>query len=196
MMAGVRKRAVWSRSRRAVAVLGLVAGLAVGVMAPAAAQSVIKVAVIDVNRIMTDSQRGKAVLAGIEKMQSERTAQLKAMNEELTEMQKRFQEGRLSLAEDKLAELQGQIEEKDRLFKRAREDAERDIQKRRADEIERVETAVFPIINTLGKEGGYTLIFNKFQSGLVYAEDTVDITNEVIKRLDAAAAGGSGSSGK
>lgn len=193
MMAGVRKRAVFP-ARRTVALLVAVAGLAVGVLAPAAAQSSIKIAVIDVNRIMTDSQRGKAVLAGIEKMQAERSAQLKAMNEELTEMQKRFQEGRLSLAEDKLAELQGQIEEKDRLFKRAREDAERDIQKRRADEIEKVESAVFPIINTLGKEGGYTLIFNKFQSGLVYAEDTVDITNEVIKRLDSTAA--SGSSGK
>ena len=68
-------------------------------------------------------------------------------------------------------------------------DAERDVQKRRQDEIEKIETAVFPIINGLGKEGGYTLIFNKFQSGLVYADDAVDITNEVIKRLDAAATG-------
>ena len=148
-------------------------------------------AVIDVNRIMTDSARGKAVLAGIEKLQSERSAQLKTLNEELTEMQKRFQEGRLSLAEDKLAELQAQIEEKDRAFKRAREDAERDVQKRRADEIEKIESAVFPIINGLGKEGGYTIIFNKFQSGLVYADDAVDITDEVIKRLDAAGAAGS-----
>ena len=125
-------------------------------------------------------------------MQNERTAQLKSMNEELTDMQKRFQEGRLSLAEDKLAELQAQIEEKDRASKRAREDAERDVQKRRTDDIEKIESAVFPIINGLGKEGGYTMIFNKFQSGLVYADDAVDITNEVIKRLDGSAAGSSG----
>jgi Skp family chaperone for outer membrane proteins len=43
---------------------------------------------------------------------------------------------------------------------------------------------VFPIINTLGKEGGYTLIFNKFQSGLVYADEAIDITDLVIQRLD------------
>jgi outer membrane protein len=174
---------VWAPALALAAVLGLVAAAA-----PASAQG-LKIAVIDVNRIMTDSQRGKSVLAGIEKLQAERSAQLKTLNEELTEMQKRFQEGRLSLAEDKLAELQSQIEEKDRAFKRAREDAERDVQKRRADEIEKIETSVFPIINGLGKEGGYTLIFNKFQSGLVYADDTVDITNEVIKRLDAAGGG-------
>ena len=193
MILGVSKRAVWSH---AVAAIGLLVPaflvVSLGAAAPAMAQGTLKIAVIDVNRIMTDSQRGKSVLASIEKMQSERSAQLKTLNEELTEMQKRFQEGRLSLAEDKLAELQGQIEEKDRAFKRAREDAERDIQKRRQDEIEKIESAVFPIINGVGKEGSYTMIFNKFQSGLVYADDAVDITDEVIKRLDAGAAPSTG----
>jgi outer membrane protein len=184
---------VWSHAVTAFGVLApAVLAVSLGTASPVVAQGAQKIAVIDVNRIMTDSQRGKSVLAGIEKMQSERSAQLKTLNDELTEMQKRFQEGRLSLAEDKLAELQGEIEEKDRAFKRAREDAERDIQKRRQDEIEKIENAVFPIINGLGKEGGYTMIFNKFQSGLVYADDSVDITAEVIKRLDAGAAPSTG----
>jgi outer membrane protein len=183
---------VWSHLVAALGVLVPVLAVGLGAATPAAAQGALKIAVIDVNRIMTDSQRGKSVLAGIEKLQSERSAQLKTLNDELTEMQKRFQEGRLSLAEDKLAELQGAIEEKDRAFKRAREDAERDIQKRRTDEIEKIESAVFPIINGLGKEGAYTMIFNKFQSGLVYADDAVDITDEVIKRLDAGAAPSTG----
>ena len=185
MILGVSKRAVFSHAVAALGMLATVLAFGPGAAAPAMAQGGLKIAVIDVNRIMTDSQRGKTVLAGIEKLQSERSAQLKGLNDELTEMNKRFQEGRLSLAEDKLAELQAQIEEKDRAFKRAREDAERDIQKRRADDIEKIESAVFPIINGLGKEGGYTMIFNKFQSGLVYADDAVDITAEVIKRLDA-----------
>ena len=154
--------------------------------APAAAQGALKLAVIDVNRIMTDSARGKAVLAGIEKLQSERTAQLKTLNEELTDMQKRFQEGRLSLAEDKLAELQAQIEEKDRrLQARARgRRAGRAEAARRRDREDRERG--LPDHQQLGKEGGYTLIFNKFQSGLVYADDAVDITDQVIQRLDAA----------
>jgi outer membrane protein len=163
--------------------------MAAAIAAPSAAQAPIKVAVIDVNRIMTDSQRGKTVIETIDKMQAERTATLKTMNDELTEMQRRFQEGRLSLAEDKLAELQAQIEDRTRLFQRAREDAERDVQKARTDEIEKVEAAVFPIINALGREGGYTLIFNKFQSGLVYADEATDVTDLVIQRLDAPAGG-------
>ena len=38
-------------------------------------------------------------------------------------------------------------------------------------ELAELERRVFPVINQVGKEKGFTLIFNKFQSGLVYAED-------------------------
>jgi Skp family chaperone for outer membrane proteins len=44
-----------------------------------------------------------------------------------------------------------------------------------------------PVINQAGKELGYTLIFRKFESGLIYADEAVDITDSIIKRLDAAA---------
>lgn len=153
---------------------------------PALAQQNVKVAVIDVNRIMTDSQRGKEVLEKIDELQADKAAELKTMNDELAEMQRRYQEGRLSLAEDKLAELEAEIEDKGRAFQRAREDAERLVQKRRAEEIQKVEEAVFPIINDIGEEFGYTLIFNKFQSGLVFAAEEVDVTDLVIQRLDSA----------
>lgn len=43
-----------------------------------------------------------------------------------------------------------------------------------------------PIIEQAGQEFGYTLIFNKFQSGLVYADEAADITPLIIQRFDAA----------
>jgi Skp family chaperone for outer membrane proteins len=36
----------------------------------------------------------------------------------------------------------------------------------------------------VGREQGLTLIFNKFQSGLVYADQSVDITDDVIRRFN------------
>ncbi len=44
-----------------------------------------------------------------------------------------------------------------------------------------------PVINQVGKELGYNMIFRKFESGLIYADDALDITTQVIQRLDAAA---------
>ena len=152
---------------------------------PAVGQSAPKLGVIDVNRIMTDSARGKAVLGELEKFQADRAAQLKILSDEVVDLQKRFQEGRLSLAEDKLLELQTQIEERTRALERAQEDAQREFQRRRGEDIKKVENEIFPVINAVGREFGYTLIFNKFQSGLVYADDQIDITDLVIQRLDA-----------
>jgi hypothetical protein len=40
------------------------------------------------------------------------------------------------------------------------------------------------IINQVGTELGYTMIFNKFESGLVYAQEGVDITDLILQRFD------------
>jgi Skp family chaperone for outer membrane proteins len=49
---------------------------------------------------------------------------------------------------------------------------------------------IMPVITELGRELGYTLIFRKFESGLVFADERVDVTPEVIERLDASGSGG------
>ena len=41
-----------------------------------------------------------------------------------------------------------------------------------------------PIIQELGREMKLQLVFNKFQSGLVYADESLDITEQVIKRFN------------
>ncbi len=49
-----------------------------------------------------------------------------------------------------------------------------------------------PVINQVGKEQGYTLIFRKFESGLIYADEAVDITDSghpAARRRRAAAQG-------
>ncbi len=42
-----------------------------------------------------------------------------------------------------------------------------------------------PVIDAFGKEMGYTAIFNKFNSGFLFAADDVDITNSFIQRFNA-----------
>ena len=45
-----------------------------------------------------------------------------------------------------------------------------------------------PVIESVAKELGYSLVFNKFQSGLLYADDAVDITAAVIQKFNTAIA--------
>jgi outer membrane protein len=112
------------------------------------------------------------------------------MQKEITDLRTRIQEGGLSLAEDTLADLRKQLEDKMIALQRFNDDATRELTKKRNEVLDQIEQSVFPVINQIGKEGGYTLIFNKFNSGLVYADETVDITARVIERYNQTTSGG------
>lgn len=174
---------------------GLALGAALCMMAsPAAAQSDLKIAVIDVQKILTDSTSGQEVLKKLEQLRAEKAELLAGKKQELDEMRNRYEETRLTLAEDRIAEMEKDMEDLAIALRRAQDDAQRELEKRQREDFGRIEEAVMPIINAVGREFGYSLIFNKFQSGLVYADEAVDITDLVIERYNAAVAGASSGS--
>jgi outer membrane protein len=170
--------------------------LALALVVPAAAQQAapatagnIKIAVIDTEKILLSSQAGKKALADLKKLQEAKETDLRAKAQELKDLQTKISEGRLSLAQDKLAELTKQYEEREISIRRAQDDATRELGKKRDEMLAEIDKRVMPVINQAGKDLGYTLIFRKFESGLIYADEAVDITGVIIQRLDAAAQG-------
>jgi outer membrane protein len=159
--------------------------------APAAAPGgPIKIAVIDTEKILLSSQAGKKALADLKKLQEAKENELRTRAQELKDLQSKISEGRLSLAQDKLADLSKQYEEKEIAVRRLQDDATRELNKKRDEMLAAIDSRVMPVINQAGKDLGYTLIFRKFESGLIYADEAVDITNVIIQRLDAAAGQG------
>lgn len=162
---------------------------------PAAGQAVtgegkpVKVAVIDVRRIIVESNPGKETLEQLEKLQREKQEELKGKQDEINELRRRIADGRLSLTDERLAQLQKELEDKVIAFRRAEDDAARELNSRRNELLQRIEDRVLPIIGQTGEEFGYTLIFNKFDSGLVFADESVDITDLIIQRFNAASSG-------
>lgn len=152
--------------------------------APTLGQAAVKIAVIDVERILLESERGKAALREIDTLRQQKQQQGEAMQKEIADLQTRLNEGRLSLAQEKIAELTKELEDKVIAHRRFGDDATRELTKKRDQVLDQIEQSVFPVINQVGKEGGYTLIFNKFNSGLIYADEAVDITAQVIARYD------------
>ena len=152
---------------------------------PAAAQAT--VAVIDVQRVVTDSDPGKESLQRLMTLQNEKIEEGRNLQTELNALREQFNKQRLTLSEQKLAEMTGQIEDKTIALQRFEDDAKRSLEEARRTALGRLEQQIMPIINEIGKERSLTLIFNKFQeSGIIYADDAVDITDEVIRRFNTA----------
>jgi len=162
--------------------------LAVAALAiPAFAQSApARVAVIDVNKVLLSSNAGKVSYEKLKKMQDDRIARAKKMDEEAVALDKEINEKKLSLSEEKLADLTRQLSDKKIAMQRFAQDADREIGEARDKELQALEAKIKPIIDSIGKEMGLAAIFNKFESGLVYASDAIDVTEPVIRKFNEA----------
>ena len=145
-----------------------------------------RVAVIDVQKVLTQSTAGKVAYDKLKKMQDERVEKAKAMDEELRKLDAEINTKRISLSEEKLTDLQKQLADKKINMQRYAQDADREIGEARDRELQALEAKIKPVIDALGKEMGIAAIFNKFESGLVYASDAIDITDTVVKRFNEA----------
>ena len=158
-----------------------VAAMALPVFAQNAPQ---RVAVIDVQRVLQSSVAGKAAYERLKKMQDERVSRAQKMNEEITNLDNEINTKKLSLSEDKLTDLEKQLSDKKISMQRYAQDADREVGEARDKELAALEAKIKPVIDSIGKEMGLAAIFNKFESGLVYASDAIDITDTVIKRFN------------
>jgi len=155
---------------------------------PVSAQSSQKVGVIEVQRIVQESAVGKESLARIQKIQAAKQEDLVKRQNELRDLEKRIQDQGKSLSEEAMEKLQKDYQSKALDLKRFQDDAQRELEELQRKELGELERRVLPVIEAVAKELGYSLVFNKYQSGLLHAEPGVDITDAVIQKFNTAIA--------
>ena len=174
-------------------IVTLAAGaLALGVLAGgASAQTVTatapggKIGVIEVQKIVQESAIGKESLARVQKVQQAKQEDLQKRQKELRDMEQKIQDQGKSLSEDAMEKLQKDYQAKALDLKRFQDDAQRELEESQRKELGELEKRIMPVINEVAREQGYALVFNKFNSGLLFADDkTVDLTEAVITKFN------------
>ncbi|MEO6325368.1 MAG: OmpH family outer membrane protein [Thermoanaerobaculia bacterium] len=158
--------------------------LATAASTPALAQGAQKIGVIEVQRIVQESAVGKESLARVQKIQGGKQEELVRRQKELRDMEQKIQEQGKALSEDAMDKLQKDYQAKALDLKRFQDDAQRELEETQRKELSELEKRIMPVIDTVAKEQGFQLVFNKFQSGLLYADGGVDLTEAVITRFN------------
>jgi len=143
-----------------------------------------KIAVIEVQRIIQESAIGKESLARVQRLQQAKQEDLAKRQKDLRDLEQKIQEQGKSLSEEAMEKLQKDYQAKAVDLKRFQDDAQRDLEDAQRKELKTLEERIMPVIDVVGKEMGFTVIFNKFQSGLLFAAEDADITNSVITRFN------------
>jgi outer membrane protein len=164
--------------------------LALGVLAGgASAQTPVvaggKIGVIEVQKIVQESAIGKESLARVQKVQQAKQDELAKRQKELRDMEQKIQDQGKALSEDAMEKLQKDYQAKALDLKRFQDDAQRELEESQRKELGDLEKRIMPVITEVAREQGYALVFNKFNSGLLFADDkSVDLTEAVITKFN------------
>ena len=170
---------------RKITVLGLVSSITLAAAVAVAQEAPrLSIAVIDVQQVVNESAAGKETMVRLRKMQDDKVAEGRKKADDLEGLRKQLATQRATLTEAKVAELEKQIEDRQVELQRFSDDTKQQLAEAQRRELEALEKQIMPIINELGRELKIQLIFNKFQSGLVFADDATDITEQVVRRFN------------
>ncbi|WP_303721239.1 OmpH family outer membrane protein [Malonomonas rubra] len=152
--------------------------------APALAE--VKVGYVDLQKALNLSKAGV-------KAKGEISAQVKKYEEEFKTKQEDLQKLKTDLEKQAVLLSDSAKEQKERDFQqsvkelqRFQKDVKEELQQRDADATKRILNELFDILQKLGKDGGYQMIIEKNEGAVIYADESVDLTDDLIKAFDAA----------
>lgn len=144
-----------------------------------------RIGTINSQRLMTESIAGQEAMTKLKQLADSKQAEGQGMQAAIEDLRRQINEGRLSLSEEKLAELQKEMESQTVALRRFGDDAERELERSRQEELGGIERQLMPLIQEVGDELGLTFVLDQQGSGLLYADEGTDITDLVLKRFNA-----------
>ena len=143
----------------------------------------IKIGVFDADRLTAESGPGQEAMAILNQLLEQRQSELTVQQEQINGL--RQQALTAVPGSPQAAQLQRQVEDRMLQYERLEQDVQQELAQRQNELIGSFQEIVVTIIETMGQEGGYTMIFSAGGGGLVYRDDSIDITAEIIERIEA-----------
>ena len=157
----------------------------IALLMPMMAMGQSKLGVVNANRVVQECKKGKAFFAELEEYKKGLDGKIQALIKEAQDKQKDAQAKAASMSEDKKRDVVRELEKMDLEIKRQGEDAQRTTQTKLNEGLENFQRALGPLIRQIALEQGLHLVFNDGpSSGIVFRDQSIDITDAVIKKYD------------
>ena len=154
------------------------------VLGTGAQDEAIKVGVVDIEQALNATEEGKAAREELSRKQREADSQVQPMVDQYKELQEELKGKRYVLSDEALfakqadlLELQNKIDNK---IKELQGQLKIDQGRLEAPLV----TKLKEIVESIGKDEGFTMILNRGTPGLLYTREALDITDKVIARFN------------
>ena len=144
----------------------------------------VKLGYIDMQRALNSSEAGKEakeqLAARVKKYQDE----INSKQEEIKKLKEDLEKQGMLLAESARAAKEKDYQQRLKEFQRFTKDAQDELQGKDEEFTRKIIEGMEKVIQEFGRKNGYTFIFVK-NEGMLFADDKVDVTEEVLKNFNA-----------
>ncbi len=154
------------------------------VFAGAARAEGLKVAVIDVNKILNESEAGKAAKKKMEDRYEELKKKIDAKQDEARKIKDEIDKQKILLGKEKLKEKEDALNGKVAELRQLTQDAEKEMQTRQGEQTREVLKVIEVQLDKVVAEEKLDLVFDRTQGGVVHFNSVLDITARVQGLVD------------
>jgi outer membrane protein len=141
-----------------------------------------KIGYVNFGQLMEQSSQGQAVRKALESEFSSRDKRLAASRDEILRLEEKLNNDGSIMSESNRNELERDILQKKRDHNRQRDEYREDINIRRNEEVGALQNTVYEVIKQFAEQQKYDLVLTQ---PVLYASPAVDITDQVLQRLNA-----------
>jgi len=143
-----------------------------------------KVGIVDLQRCIQESIEGKKAKDKLQKKKEEMQKKLDERQNKLLQLKKELEKQSMMLSMDAKEDKAKEFERQRREFKYFYDDISKQMRKAEADVRKVLLGDLEKVVGGIGAKGNFTLIFERRSSGIMYLDNTIDITDEAIKEYD------------
>jgi outer membrane protein len=145
-----------------------------------------KIAYVDLQKALNLSKAGvqakNEIAAQVKKYEDE----FKIKQESLQKMKTELEKQAVLLSDSAKAQKERDFQSNVKDLQRFQKDVKEELQQKDTDFTRGILNELFEILQKLGKDGGYGMIIEKNEGAVIFADESIDLTDELIKAFDAA----------
>jgi len=140
----------------------------------------LQVGYVNPGRVSDEAPQADAARRQLQEEFAPRDAEILSMQEELRALEDRLAEERLALSPEAQQDLQRDIVNRRRRIQRQQEAFREDFNMRRNEALGDLQQRILRVVSDFAEEQGFDLVVS---DGVVYASETINITDRIIERL-------------
>jgi outer membrane protein len=145
-----------------------------------------KVGVISVQIAIQSTAEGKQSAAELQSRFAPRQTELDNLRKQIEDLQTRLRTASNTLSDEEKARLAREGDQLTRTYQRKQQDSQDDFNEAEREIVDRIGRKMIDILDKYSKENGYSIILDTSAQNtpVIYAANTIDVTQDIIKLYD------------